>query len=651
MARRLPPRLARLRPLLPGAAAWAIGLGVAVAAYWMAERRFETCSNANFDLAFYMRIVWGLAYGDRFNPLVGAHDLGLHLAPVLHLFAPLAFFLPLAKTLLAAQAAVLGACAPLLYRIAAKRTGSAAVGVALAAAWALYPTVLQVGSREFHPGTLALLPLLAAFDALDEGRWWRGALLLVLATLCREDVALVAAGAGVVAFLRGGRWRIAGGTIAAAALLWFSVYVVVVQPAFLPPRGSIDEHFRGMGHSAPQVIGYALAHPLRVLGLVCTWGKAWYLLALLLPLCLLPLAAPAWLIPAAGPLAINLLSGFWDATRVESHYATLLLPPLFFAAACGARALVVRLRARLPGNARAAAALAAGLAAALPAASLWAHYQAGALPGSRTFDGKALRLDRDKGIMCWYARETQGDRRLSVVAPYGALAHLADRRRVYSADFPHPLPDVAILDVGQRKWVTLGLGRWNKPWELEYERIAGDRRYGLVRGNAPYLLMRRGAPGGEARVGRLGVKAPPPEARGQGASWGDKVRLEAAEGGLRIESEKWGGGFEQRIVVKLAFYWRALSRLPDGLFVKCVLTGRGKSLEYFFRPTGGLRTTSTWRKDELVRDEQVLVSPGGWPLREVTAEVLFVDVTGKAWPPGAAPHTILWPPLEADRDK
>ncbi|MFH1436504.1 MAG: DUF2079 domain-containing protein, partial [Pseudomonadota bacterium] len=306
-----------------------IGALVVTAAVVMSTRRLLRCSNTNFDLAFYVRIVWGLAYGDRFNPLIGAHDLGLHLSPVLYVFVPFSLFLPIPKMLLTAQAIVLGGCVPLVYRIALRKTGRVMIGLAFAMAWALFPAVLQIGSKEFHPGTLALLPLLAAYDAMDRKRFFLATLLLFFAALCREDVALVASAAGVLMFFMGkGSSRLPGICVAAGGLLYFLVYVVAVQPLFLPPRGSIDEHFSQFGHSAPDVLRHIITHPAALLPHFLSLDKLFYVAGLLLPLCFLPLLSPKWLIPAAAPLFFNLLSSFPDATRVESHYATLLVPSL-----------------------------------------------------------------------------------------------------------------------------------------------------------------------------------------------------------------------------------------------------------------------------------------------------------------------------------
>ena len=644
-------RAAARRSLWFWAAVFIGGLVVTAAAV-MSIRRLLSCSNTNFDLAFYVRIVWGLAYGDRFNPLIGAHDLGLHLSPVLYIFVPFALFLPISKMLLTVQALVLGCCVPLVYTIALRKTGKVMIGLAFALAWALFPAILQIGSREFHPGTLALLPLLAAYDAMDRKRFFTATLLLFFAVLCREDVALVASAAGALMFFTGkGRSRLPGILVAAGGLLYFLVYVVAVQPLFLPPTGSIDEHFSQLGHSAPEVLRHIITHPADVVPHFLSVDKLIYVAGLILPLCFLPLLSPKWLIPAAAPLFFNLLSSFPDATRVESHYATLLIPSLFFAALGGMEKISGVADRKFKVNKKAASAVFASLALIIFIMSLLAQYLSGALPGARKYEKGAYSWGKNNGTLCWYAGDLAKEKDLSVLAPYGALALLADRRRVYSIDFIHPKPDAAIIEVDQKKWVRLSVERWFEPWQAEYEKLIRDYRYGKPMSNPPYELFWKGKPGGPERVQAVSLEQLPEKVRLQSARWKGHVKLEAIEGRLRIETEKWSGEYEKGIVVQIVFYWKALTKLPADLFIKCTLSGGGNTHIRYFRPTSGIRKTGTWRKDEIIRDEQVFVSPGGWPLKEIKANVVFITPDKKPYPDGAEPRQLVWPEWEAERDK
>ena len=633
------------------AAPWILGGIVLVAAGTMSILRYLSCSNTNFDLAFYTRIVWGLTYGDRFNPLIGAHDLGLHLSPVLYVYVPFALLLPIPLVLLVSQALVLGGCVPVVHRIALRKTGSRSVALAFAAGWLLFPAVLSIGAKEFHPGTLALLPLLLAYDCIDRRSILPAAAFLAAATLCREDVALAAAAAGILVILQGGRARLWGSLILFAGLAWFLVYTLAVQPHYLPPRGSIEEHFPRLGHTAGEVILTALSRPLDILGGLAGLEKVVYIVSLLFPLALLSLLSPVWLILALPSFAINVLSQFPDAARVESHYATLIIPAVFMSALGGAAKVIAAVRARAPDHRSSATFISTSVAVLVVLCSLAAQYAQGALPGARGFEKGVYWWGKNNGTLCWYAAELREDKGLSVLAPYGALAHLADRRRVYSIDFVHPKPDAAILDISQRTWVQVGIDRWQEPWELETEKLEADPRYGLWKSNPPYQLLWKGKPGGKKRHAGISLAALPDGVRLQTVAWTGAVQLEAIEGYLRIRSEPWSGEYEQCIRVFIVFYWRALTRLPADLFVKVRLTGRGKTQDYVFRPTFGARKTGTWKKSEIIRDSQSFVSPGGWPLEEIAATVMFVDAGGNPYPSGAQPQPLVWPEWEARRDR
>ncbi len=67
--------------------------------------------------------------------------------------------------------------------------------------------------------------------------------------------------AGALVFFQGGRSRLFGVIIFTAALLYFFTFTLVIQPAFLPPKSSIDVHFEGFGHTTAEVLGSVLSRP------------------------------------------------------------------------------------------------------------------------------------------------------------------------------------------------------------------------------------------------------------------------------------------------------------------------------------------------------------------------------------------------------
>src|SRR3990172_7380801 len=122
--------------------------------------------------------------------MVGAHVFGLHLSPVLVPLGALGALFGTVPVLLAAQAVLVAAAAFPLARFGARRAGDAGA-ILGAAAFVLYPNLGHVAPESFHPGTVAVLPLAWAIDALDrrDARALAWSVAGVLA--CREDLALL----------------------------------------------------------------------------------------------------------------------------------------------------------------------------------------------------------------------------------------------------------------------------------------------------------------------------------------------------------------------------------------------------------------------------------------------------------------------------
>jgi len=612
-------------------------------------QRFITCSNSNFDLAFYTRIVWGYAFSDRCNSLIGAHDIGLHLSPVLYFFVPFAYFFSIPVVLLASQALALGISTMIFLKIASRKIGDSYGVISFTIAFILWPAILKTGSEEFHPSVLSLPFLLLGFNEIDRGKIAKGLLLLIPAIFCREDSALVAGSAGLWAIIWGKKDKILAIIFTLFIFTYFCAYMFLIQPTFLPPHGSFEEHFPGLGRGIWEIFQNIAGSPVNSIIKIISLDKFLYLFYILISVAFLPLLSPSWLLAVSSPLFINFLSMFPDSSRLESHYSILIAPGLFLSSLGGFEKLTrwVKKQNWITGKIY----LPKFIVLIVVITGIVVHYFFGALPGSKKFNLKEYTFGRNNGILCWYSREIKDKKEISALAPYGALAHLADRRRIYSIDFTHPKPDVAILDISQRRWLYLDISRWFEPWEMEYERLIADPEYGLWKSNPPYEILWRGKSGGKERVSSISMQTLPQKVKIQNIRWEGAISLEAIDASLRIINEEFTGNYEKLIVVKITFYWRALTRLPDDLFVKAKLSGRGKTIYNYFRPTWGIRKTGTWKRNEIIRDEETFVSPGGWPLREISAEVMFVTPQGLPYPDNAKMKKLAWPEWEADLDR
>lgn len=398
--------------------------------------RYWTYHSRSLDMAFYVRLVWGMGHGRPDNPIVGApHWLGLHLEPALLLPAALGRIgLPIAEILLILQA--LGAAAAIfpLHSLARRRLAPiCGEGAALLAALCIYllPTVSRGIDYDFHPSTIAIAPIAAWIDSVDAGRFRRAWAWLLIALLFREDIGLQVAAAALVFAAFPTETEPSRHILIAQAsvgLAWFFGYALLVQPHFLPDPGSssFGAHFERFGGGAGGVGGVlkaALAHPIELAQYLVSGDRWMYAPALLSTVGFVALADPRWLAGVLPIFGINLLSDFAGVRGVQSHYATAMAPFLVAAGIRGA----ARIGAALQSNRRAIPAF-----VMVGFAAIW-FWLRGAAPGAPDFSLVSYRDDdfaRESRIRAAaLAHEPR------VVAEVRLLAHLAER--------PEPLLDPA----------------------------------------------------------------------------------------------------------------------------------------------------------------------------------------------------------------
>ncbi|AKF11346.1 DUF2079 domain-containing protein [Sandaracinus amylolyticus] len=445
--------------------------------------RWHTFHNETFDLAFYARMAWGAVHGDGWNPIVGAHELGLHLAWILRPLGVIGMLFGQAPTLLVAQSIALSAAALPIARIGARHLGAPGAIVA-ALAWLLHPNLAHVASEEFHPGSVAVLPLAWAADALDR-RSGPGIVLATLGVLlCREDLGLVTMLVGVAACglavrspRSAERTRLAraGVLVAVVSLAYVLLFVLVLHPRFAPPEGSLELHFGRFGRSTTEVARYVLTHPGELIEHLSARHRVLYLALITAPCALLPLLRPGFLVIAAPVLAINLLSDFPGTTDLDSHYLTPAMPFVLASAIHGAAALPDGALLRL---------------APLATSAFFAHVIAGGTPLSLAFSREPFVADES----------TDAARRIvarigpsaSVQAPDALLPHLAERRDLRRAPPPETRADFVVLDASHRVRFAHDEDLLRTSEEPEIRAWIARDDHALVEAGGDYLLLERG---------------------------------------------------------------------------------------------------------------------------------------------------------------
>ncbi len=459
-----------------------LSLAAAVLFGAMALTRFRTWHNDTFDLAFYTRIVWGAGHGDLYNPLVGAPLWGLHLSIILiplGLLGRLASVVPL---LLVVQAAAVAAAGIPLARIASRRIGHPAAPYVALLVYLLFPTVGSIASYEFHPSSLALLPLCIALDFFDQRRAVAGVVALFVATLCREDVALCAALTGL-ALATHRKHRPIGLAAFVAFTAWFCVYLFVVAPRYLPRTGSLQLHFGHLGSSPASILAQLLTHPIATLRELATPVRLLYVPRLLAPVALLPLLRPRWFIPALAPIGINLLSQFPTAVQIHSHYSTLAVPFVIVAAIHGA-AWIMAVGALQPER--------YGLLvlAAVSAGTLHMQHRAGVFPViGRRFHLRDHRADSRQPALDTIASLIPAD--ASYSGPDFTLSHFAERTRIFRfKQPPERAAEYVVISTEHRNLHTGTQELFRNSEEVTVRNALFWRRYGVWNVVGDYIVLR-----------------------------------------------------------------------------------------------------------------------------------------------------------------
>jgi uncharacterized membrane protein len=291
-----------------------------------------------FDLGNMVQAVWSTAQGRPLETtdMFGSQfvRLGAHVDPLLVLFTPLTWTGHLPEALLIAQALIVAVGAFPAYLLGRRWLGGAGFGVAAAAVYLLYPPLQWAVVTDFHPVTLAAPLLMFCIWAAEERRWVVLGVCAPLAAMSKEQVGLAVAMLGLWLAVRGARR--AGALLAAGGIAWSLFAVLVVIPRFNRGEGSaFVARYAHLGDTQGEIVTTILTRPWEVAELLIQPERLAYLAALLLPLLLLPLAAPLLAAGALPDLAINMLSDLPSQHQIHFHYAAVIAPFFVCAAILG----------------------------------------------------------------------------------------------------------------------------------------------------------------------------------------------------------------------------------------------------------------------------------------------------------------------------
>lgn len=379
---------------------------------------------AGFDTGIFVQGTWLLAHGlDPFVTVRGLPLFGDHASFVLLGIAPLYRVFPHPELLLFLQCAATAGAAVVLNALFL-RSGRVWPATIFPLLYLLHPGQQWGVTFEFHPESLAPVFLVLGLHLALFGRGrWTWTVPLLVALTCKEDVSLVVAGIGLLLLVLGRRRR--GLTALALGLAWFAVVVGLLIPLLGGGPGTIyaAKNFgirddpSGLRWLAflPHITELFFAHALASDGLA-------YVAMILLPVGLLALLDAKWLLPAAGPLFLNLASQVKELHDVRFHYLLTVTPFVVVAAFHGYLWLSEHV-----GTLRRRAILVLVTTTALVTSTAW-----GAIPElveERAATPAATIASADRAIAL-----IPGDAPVS--ASWNLVPALAGRREIY--DFPVP---------------------------------------------------------------------------------------------------------------------------------------------------------------------------------------------------------------------
>jgi len=404
---------------------------------WRQQSNFATWG---FDLGIHDQAIWLAAHGHRmFDTVRGLDYFGQNVNLISLLFVPL-YWLGAGPHLLdLIHTAALSAGGVPLWLLTRDRTGSRWVALAPAVAYFLYPSLSFMVWWEYHPDTLAILPLLFAWWFASRQRWGWFAASACLALSCKEDVALALVGMAAALILwrgasprvspvvprwAGRRWlgRVdvqdaVAAAVGVGAVIWFEIATRVIIPANNAGRPPFYESFFwSFGTTPTQVVWNLFRHPSRIARLATTATRKKYFLQMLGPVGLLfVLALPVFLI-GLPQLLVNVMDQ-GEGLSIDSQYGALVLVGVFLATA-EALGYVARRRRRWLGAA-AAWLLATSLASAVgwgitPLGNAFGSFWASSPPYARQLHRALALVPPTAGVSVSYDLTAQVSHRVDV---------------------------------------------------------------------------------------------------------------------------------------------------------------------------------------------------------------------------------------------
>lgn len=284
------------------------------------------------DLGIYGQVFFNTAQGNLFEFTIHPHlYLGDHFELFILFLTPFFMIFKSPLTLLFFQAAAVALTAWPLYLIV-RRWLNPRWALALSIAFLINPFVLNLTFFEFHILVFVLPLITFAFYFYHTKRFTPFVIFLLLSLTIREDVAFVVIMFGILALVerRSLRWIL---TPIVAGSLWFITALQLTGYFNTSGSSKFLSFYVWLGDSPGAIIKNFFIKPHLVLKQVVSLNNILLSIGLLMPLVFLPLFKPRYLIPILLTAAQLFLTSVSSVVVLQSHYAAIILPFLFIAAA------------------------------------------------------------------------------------------------------------------------------------------------------------------------------------------------------------------------------------------------------------------------------------------------------------------------------
>jgi uncharacterized membrane protein len=322
-------------PLLT-VAAGALAYAVYFSAITLANHR--NFGSSAFDLGGAENLMWNLIHGGdpRFKSTTLMGPTGWHLSRHAFFFAyvlaPIYWVAPHPETLLIVAATMLGGAAVVLH-LYARRHVPPWTSATVALLYLIYAPLHGANLYDFQFLPLAIPLLWLVLHAVETERWLLGAGAAVLALSVREDVGFCLAVLGLYLWISGAHTR-AGAALAAAGTVYFLAMKLGIMPLFSSGSETFVNQYAGLlpqgENSFAGVLKTIVGNPPFVAHVVLEDRKLVYVLQLLVPALLLPIARPTGLLLVLPGFLFTLLStGYEPLYQISFQYTAYWIPFVF----------------------------------------------------------------------------------------------------------------------------------------------------------------------------------------------------------------------------------------------------------------------------------------------------------------------------------